>query len=274
MPQRGGASTAGGRGALICFEGLDRSGKSTQAKRLFESLKKQGKVELWRFPDRQTPTGTLIKQYLENAENLDDRAVHLLYSANRWEKMQDMVKKMEAGTTILMDRYAYSGAAYTAAKNIPGASLAWCQASDAGLPAPDLTIFLKLSATAAASRKGYGEERYENTKFQEQVYQQYATLAQQDPSCWTTLPAEEDMTLLSDKIRELVDTTLDDVRQAALSARLPAITFLYKTGLVTDHLEHAMVYALLGFSQTQTPAARITNLVRCPGSRLCCGPTL
>ncbi len=47
----------------------------------------QGKVELWRFPDRQTPTGALINNYLETAGNLDDRAVHLLFSANRWEKM-------------------------------------------------------------------------------------------------------------------------------------------------------------------------------------------
>lgn len=47
----------------------------------------QGEVELWRFPDRETPTGSLIKAYLANAESLDDRAVHLLYSANRWEKM-------------------------------------------------------------------------------------------------------------------------------------------------------------------------------------------
>ena len=44
-----------------------------------------------------------------------------------------MVKKLEAGTTIVLDRYAHSGAAYTAAKNIPGASLVWCQVINPGM---------------------------------------------------------------------------------------------------------------------------------------------
>ena len=46
----------------------------------------QVKAELWKFPDRQTSTGKLIDSYLNNREELDDAAVHLLYSANRWEK--------------------------------------------------------------------------------------------------------------------------------------------------------------------------------------------
>lgn len=48
----------------------------------------QVKAELWKFPDRQTSTGRLIDSYLNNKEELDDAAVHLLYSANRWEKRQ------------------------------------------------------------------------------------------------------------------------------------------------------------------------------------------
>lgn len=143
------------RGALICFEGLDRSGKTTQAQLLLEHLRKHSRVELWRFPDRQTPIGALIQR--------DDRVVHLLFSANRWEKMHDMMDKLKAGTTILVDRYA--------AKNIVNAPLAWCQGADTGLISPDLVIFLELSAAGATGRAGYGNERYENPQFQEQVRQ-------------------------------------------------------------------------------------------------------
>ena len=46
----------------------------------------QVKAELWKFPDRQTGTGKMIDAYLNNREELDDAAVHLLYCANRWEK--------------------------------------------------------------------------------------------------------------------------------------------------------------------------------------------
>lgn len=43
-------------------------------------------AELWRFPDRTTATGLMIDSYLQSKTELDDAAVHLLFSANRWEK--------------------------------------------------------------------------------------------------------------------------------------------------------------------------------------------
>ena len=55
------------RGALIVLEGIDRTGKTTQAARLVEALQKEGKkVVAKRFPDRTTATGTVINQYLQN----------------------------------------------------------------------------------------------------------------------------------------------------------------------------------------------------------------
>jgi dTMP kinase len=46
----------------------------------------QVKAELWRFPDRTTEIGQMINRYLSNGVELDDAAVHLAFSANRWEK--------------------------------------------------------------------------------------------------------------------------------------------------------------------------------------------
>lgn len=77
----------GSRGALIVLEGLDRSGKTSQCSRLVSHLEGKGiSVEAWRFPDRKTDIGTMISSYLANKSQLDDQAVHLLFSANRWEK--------------------------------------------------------------------------------------------------------------------------------------------------------------------------------------------
>ncbi|KAK4782345.1 hypothetical protein SAY86_016447 [Trapa natans] len=76
-----------GRGALIVLEGLDRSGKTSQSTRLLSYLEGLGhSVELWRFPDRTTSVGKMISSYLSNESQLDDRTIHLLFSANRWEK--------------------------------------------------------------------------------------------------------------------------------------------------------------------------------------------
>ncbi|GMI86519.1 ZEUS1, ARABIDOPSIS THALIANA THYMIDYLATE KINASE.1, ARABIDOPSIS THALIANA THYMIDYLATE KINASE.2 [Hibiscus trionum] len=76
------------RGALVVFEGLDRSGKTSQCGRLLSYLEGLGhSVELWRFPDRTTSVGQMISTYLSNNSQLDDHTIHLLFSANRWEKM-------------------------------------------------------------------------------------------------------------------------------------------------------------------------------------------
>lgn len=75
------------RGALIVLEGLDRSGKTSQSSRLVSNLESKGfPAELWGFPDRKTCVGEMISSYLSNKSQLDDQTVHLLFSANRWEK--------------------------------------------------------------------------------------------------------------------------------------------------------------------------------------------
>jgi hypothetical protein len=75
------------RGALIVLEGADRAGKSTQCARLVASLQASGvDAAGWRFPDRTSGCGKMIDAYLKSQSELDDAAVHLLFSANRWEK--------------------------------------------------------------------------------------------------------------------------------------------------------------------------------------------
>ena len=75
------------RGALVVLEGLDRSGKTSQSSRLLSYLEGLGhSAELWRFPDRSTDVGQMISSYLSNKSQLDDHMIHLLFSANRWEK--------------------------------------------------------------------------------------------------------------------------------------------------------------------------------------------
>ena len=99
------------------FEGCDRSGKTTQVKKLVEKLNKEGKsAKMMRFPDRTTGIGSIINSYLTCTKELDDHAVHLLFSANRWELEQEILNTLEEGTNVIIDRYAYSGVAFSAAK--------------------------------------------------------------------------------------------------------------------------------------------------------------
>uniref|UniRef100_A0A2P2JHW8 dTMP kinase n=1 Tax=Rhizophora mucronata TaxID=61149 RepID=A0A2P2JHW8_RHIMU len=128
------------RGALIVLEGLDRSGKSSQSSRLLYYLKDLGyPTELWRFPDRNTRVGQMISAYLSNKSELDDHTIHLLFSANRWEKRSTMENQLKRGTTLIVDRYSYSGVAFSSAK---GLDIEWCKAPEVGLLAPDLVVYL------------------------------------------------------------------------------------------------------------------------------------
>lgn len=175
------------RGALIVFEGLDRSGKSTQSQLLRSQLAAGGhSVLLWRFPDRTSATGKAIDAYLASGSDLADAAIHHLFSANRWEKAATLESALASGTSVICDRYAYSGAAFTAAKRAQGLDLDWCKAPDRGLPAADAVVFLSVSAAVAARRGGYGAERYEKAEFQAAVAAQFAVL--QDDA-WTIIDA-------------------------------------------------------------------------------------
>ncbi|KNE59507.1 hypothetical protein AMAG_18191 [Allomyces macrogynus ATCC 38327] len=60
---------------------------------------------------------------------------------------------LQTGVTLIADRYAYSGVAYSESK---GLDLTWCQRPDVGLPAPDLVVYLDMPPDAAAQRVGYG----------------------------------------------------------------------------------------------------------------------
>mmetsp|Transcript_25764 Transcript_25764/g.89722 ORF Transcript_25764/g.89722 Transcript_25764/m.89722 type:complete len:229 (-) Transcript_25764:23-709(-) len=178
-------AAAAKRGAFILLEGVDRAGKSTQAKALVAALNAAGRpAELRRFPDRTTAIGSMISSYLKMSTELDDHAVHLLFAANRWEAAAELTRKLEEGTTLVVDRYSYSGVAFSAAKE--GMSVEWCRAPERGLPAPDVVLFLDLSVEEAAARGGFGEERYEVEEFQRRVRKNFSDL--RDGS-WVTVNA-------------------------------------------------------------------------------------
>lgn len=165
------------RGTLIAFEGLDRSGKSTQCERLVKDLRDSNhEVEHLRFPNRTTPIGKVIDSYLSGQSQQEDHMIHLLFAANRWEAVEDIEKHIIAGRTVVIDRYYYSGCVYSAAKRNPSMSLAWCRQPEVGLPRPDVCLFLDLSSEIAAQRGGFGTERYEKQELQARVRSLYAEM--------------------------------------------------------------------------------------------------
>lgn len=103
------------------------------------------------------------------------------------------------GITVICDRYAFSGVAFSAAKGLP---LDWCRSPDISLPAPDLTLFLDISPEKAKERGGYGSERYEMEEMQRRVrsiFQELASDVRQNEGWpWVTIDASRTL----DAVRE------------------------------------------------------------------------
>jgi dTMP kinase len=101
---------------------------------------------------------------------------------------------LDAGTTVVVDRYYPSGIVFSAAKQDPSLSIAWCRAPDVGLPAPDLAFFLNIAPDVAALRGGgYGQEKYETKQIQDQARELFERVIDTEQKAgmehWTVIDA-------------------------------------------------------------------------------------
>ena len=146
-------------GLLIAFEGLDQSGKQTQAELLRDWLKQQGhKSRLVSFPDYGTSIGEEIARALQGEREYGPDVMQLLYIANRYERKEDLHRWLDGGLILVADRYAASSIAYGEAQ---GLDAAWLTAIQKFLPPAALTVVLDIAPETAVQRKAVDRDRYE-----------------------------------------------------------------------------------------------------------------
>jgi dTMP kinase len=146
-------------GLLIAFEGLDQSGKQTQAELLRDRLTVKGRtVRLLSFPDYDTVIGAEIGRALRGERHYGADVMQLLYVANRYEYKPHVIEAMQAGTILVCDRYLASSVAYGEAQ---GLDRAWLIEIQKYLPQPDVTILLDIPPEASVRRKSKDRDRYE-----------------------------------------------------------------------------------------------------------------
>ena len=147
------------KGLLVAFEGLDQSGKQTQAGQLRDRLEAQGRtVQLLSFPDYDTVIGGDIDRALHGERPYTPDVMQLLYVANRYEWKQQILDAIAAGTIIVSDRYVASSVAYGEAQ---GLDRAWLVEIQKYLPQPEVTILLDIPPEASARRKSKDRDKYE-----------------------------------------------------------------------------------------------------------------
>ncbi|WP_077533686.1 dTMP kinase [Massiliimalia massiliensis] len=150
------------RGKLIVLDGLDGSGKSTQAQLLADRLlAEKRKVELLSYPDYSQPSSTLVKMYLngafsKSADGVNAYAASSFYAVDRYASyMQFWKEKLENGFIMIASRYVSSNAIHQMVK-LPkdewDTFLDWLEDYEyqkLSLPRPDRVIFLDMSRAVA-----------------------------------------------------------------------------------------------------------------------------
>jgi dTMP kinase len=146
-------------GLLVAFEGLDQSGKQTQAELLRDHVAAGGReCRIFSFPDYETPIGREIARALHDQQEYGPDVMQLLYVANRYEKRPQMEQWLRDGVVLLCDRYVASSVAYGEAQ---GLDAQWLGEIQRFLPPPDVTILLDIAPEAAVARKASGRDKYE-----------------------------------------------------------------------------------------------------------------
>jgi dTMP kinase len=146
-------------GLLVAFEGLDQSGKQTQAELLRDHVIAGGRdCRVLSFPDYQTPIGRELARALQGEREYGADVMQLLYVANRYEKRLQIEQWLRDGIVLLSDRYIASSIAYGEAQ---GLDARWLGEIQRFLPPPDVTILLDIAPGTAVERKASGRDRYE-----------------------------------------------------------------------------------------------------------------
>jgi dTMP kinase len=190
------------RGLLVAFEGLDQSGKQTQAERLRDRLTASGRlVRLLSFPDYQTVIGAEIGRALRGERDYTADVMQLLYVANRYEFKSEILRAKESGTIVVCDRYLASSIAYGEAQ---GLDADWLTDIQKYLPQPDLTFLLDIAPEVSARRKTADRDKYErDLSMLGRVRDSYLRQAAQ--SGWVRLDASRDKAAIASEIRSVVE---------------------------------------------------------------------
>ena len=186
-------------GKLIVFEGLDRSGKTTQAHLLFDYLIYNDiQAVLLSFPERETTIGTLLDKFLKSNENLDKEALYLMFAANRYEMKGKINDYLQKGYYVILDRYKYSGLAYGLAN---GLDLEWMESIERALPNPAFKFYLDTSLDITSKRQGFGSERGETLSYQKMVLDGYHEILD---NTWIILDGALEVKEIKRKIKAIV----------------------------------------------------------------------
>lgn len=192
-------------GKIIVVEGTDKAGKGTQSRLLINALKISGiRCAKMDFPDYTTPIGQEIRAFLDGRRNYTMEVKHMLLSANRWEKKNEIERMIKTDTIIIMNRYYQSNIVYGVSHDL---GLEWLLNLDKGLPKEDFAIVLEVNPNISYQRVPGDRDTFEmDQKLLTKVHKNYRILAKQFN--WKIIDGDRDTEQVHNEIMNIVKNVL------------------------------------------------------------------
>ena len=193
--------------AFIVLEGGDASGKSTQARRLADRLRSQGRDVVESFEPGATQAGAAIRALLLDGDGpLDPTAEALLLAADRAQEVADVIRPALArGADVVSDRFVPSSLAYQGVGRGLGLDEVekFNRWATGGLE-PDLVVVLDVDDAVAASRRAGPRDRLERAgaEFHAAVRDAYRTLGADRG--WVVLDGNDGAEIVSERVWTVV----------------------------------------------------------------------
>lgn len=186
-------------GYLLSFEGIDGSGKSTQAQLAADELTSRGFDVVHTFEPGDTELGKQLREILLHSGGMSERAEALLYAADRAEHAHAViVPALARGAIVITDRFIDSSVAYQGAGRVlAGADIEGLSAWATEDMQADASYVFDLPIEVAAQRLGKHPDRLESEAkdFHQRVRQGFLDIAAANPQRVrvfdATLPVQE-----------------------------------------------------------------------------------
>ena len=164
------------KGAFVVLEGSDGSGKTTQARVLCSTLRREGyKIHPTAEPSRSI-VGRLIRRRILHGKKTRPEVEALLFAADRFLHLEsEILPALAVGRIVVCDRYIYASFAYQGAQ---GVDSQWLQEINRFAIKPDLALYLDVPAETGMGRIRRKKSLLEKLELQERVRKQYLKLAE------------------------------------------------------------------------------------------------
>ena len=199
------------KGVFIVIEGLDGSGKTTQARLLSKKLSKKYNIFLTTEPSRGKIGSYIREYYLYEKQRLPTDVEALLFAADRLEHVKkELVPALDKGKLVICDRYLHSSLAYQGSS---GLSIDWIRGINSKALQPDIGIFIDLAPEVVLKRLNRKKSVMETLETQQKVREIYLKFVENGELVRIDgdKPKEDVATNLYSKVTEMIEPLRDSI---------------------------------------------------------------